>query len=90
MDDKALKSTVEFTLAECFFTKEALNKFLICQEAQPEPEAVPPTEEASVIVHVSLLICCVFDYFWPPKHQHHNMSCLEAYFSQQLCFEGNT
>ena len=23
MDDKALKSTVEFTLAECFFTKEA-------------------------------------------------------------------
>ena len=27
--------------------KGSLNQFLICQEAQPEPEAVPPTEEAA-------------------------------------------
>ena len=26
--------------------------------------------------------------FWLLKHQHHNMSYLEAYFSWQLCFEG--
>ena len=41
-------------------SQEALNQFLICQEAQPEPEAVP-TEEARV--RVSLLICCVCDYW---------------------------
>ena len=27
-------------------------------------------------------------YFWLLKHQHHNMSYLQAYFSCQLCFEG--